>query len=93
VAKLVSNVQIAGVLYGPDGEQPDREVSKQITNPNAWEGGELPDFEDSHDYPEGDPSKDWTAKQLQSWAVAHTVDVGGAKSKGDLLKALGINES
>lgn len=35
--QLKANVWVDGVLYGPDGEKPNAEVSKQITNEKAWE--------------------------------------------------------
>jgi len=35
--KLARNVNVNGVLYGPDGETPSKEIADQITNPKAWE--------------------------------------------------------
>jgi len=39
-------------------------------------------------FPDGDPSGEWTAKQLKAWAKAHDVDLGGATRKDDILAAL-----
>jgi hypothetical protein len=36
--ELKANVYVDGVLYGPDGEKPDAEVSKRIVNEAAWKG-------------------------------------------------------
>jgi hypothetical protein len=33
---LVANVWVDGVLYGPAGKKPDKDVAEQITNPKAW---------------------------------------------------------
>lgn len=41
MAKLVRGVWVSGQHYGPD-RQPDDDVARQITNPLAWEGGEVP---------------------------------------------------
>jgi hypothetical protein len=34
--KLIANVYVDGTLYGPDGEEPSKEVAEQISNPAAW---------------------------------------------------------
>ncbi len=36
-------------------------------------------------FPEGAPVEAWTVKQLTAWAKAHEVDLGGAKSKPEIL--------
>lgn len=47
------------------------------------------DASSDRQWPEdGDPSGDWTAKQLKAWAKAHDVDLGGATRKDDILDAL-----
>jgi hypothetical protein len=38
--------------------------------------------------PDGDPSTDWTVPQLQAYAKQHERDLGGARTKGDILTAL-----
>lgn len=38
-------MHVAGVAYGPGDEVPS-EVARRITNPNAWEGGVPPSFDD-----------------------------------------------
>lgn len=38
--------------------------------------------------PEGAPSTDWTAAQLKAYAEKHEVDLGSAKSKPELVKAI-----
>lgn len=40
--RLASYVHVGGKRYGPDDPIPD-DVARRITNPNAWEGGRLPD--------------------------------------------------
>jgi hypothetical protein len=40
-------------------------------------------------YPLGDPSTDWKAEQLETFATFHGVDLSGRKgSKADMVKAL-----
>jgi hypothetical protein len=41
MARLVRGVWVGGQHYGAD-RQPDDDVARQITNPAAWEGGEVP---------------------------------------------------
>jgi len=43
---------------------------------------------ESDEVPEGDPSDAWTVKQLKAYADAKGVDLGDAKSKGDVLAAV-----
>jgi hypothetical protein len=36
--KLIANVHVDGVVYGPDGEQDvPKDVADRIDNPNAWD--------------------------------------------------------
>lgn len=44
MAKLVRTVRIGGQAYGPahGSAEPPEEVARQITNPLAWENGEVP---------------------------------------------------
>ncbi|MER7167038.1 hypothetical protein ABT336_13350 [Micromonospora sp. NPDC000207] len=58
--RLAAYVHVGGRRYGPGDVVPD-EVAAQITNPKAWEGGELPTFvkdgadaDDDSDPPEGE---------------------------------------
>lgn len=39
--KLAAYVHVSGQVLAP-GDVPDAEVATRITNPKAWEGGELP---------------------------------------------------
>jgi len=43
--KLAVYVHVDGQAYGPGDEVPT-DVAKRITNPDAWEGGEVPVFEE-----------------------------------------------
>lgn len=38
--------------------------------------------------PDGDPSLEWTTKQLTAYAEGHDIDLGKAKSKPDILGAI-----
>lgn len=40
------------------------------------------------DYPEGDPSTEWTGKQLKAYAAAHNIDLGSATNKAAVLEAI-----
>lgn len=46
------------------------------------------DADASAEVPEGDPSETWTVKQLKAFADAKGIDLGDAKSKGDVLAAV-----
>jgi hypothetical protein len=46
--RLKAFVHVAGTVYGPDDDVPP-EVAVRITNPNAWEGGVPPSFDDEDD--------------------------------------------
>lgn len=41
--------------------------------------------ETTTDVPEGSPAESWTVPQLTAWAKAHDVDLGGAKTKADIV--------
>lgn len=43
MSKLASYVFVDGQPYGPNDDVP-ADIARRITNPNAWEGGEVPDF-------------------------------------------------
>lgn len=43
---------------------------------------------ESDEAPDGDPSDAWTVKQLKAYADAKGIDLGDAKSKGDVLAAV-----
>lgn len=40
------------------------------------------------DFPEGDPAESWKGAQLAAYAKAHDVDLAGATTKADMLKAI-----
>lgn len=40
------------------------------------------------EFPEGDPSEAWTAKQLKAFAANAGVDLGDAKTKPEILERL-----
>lgn len=46
--RLARRIYASGQWYGPDDEVP-AEVARAITNPKAWEGGQLPTFADMAD--------------------------------------------
>ncbi|HEY1177860.1 MAG TPA: hypothetical protein VGF17_17020 [Phytomonospora sp.] len=87
---LTANVYVDGVLYGPAGEQPSAEVAKAIVNPKAWDGSDADSAPagDAPAYPEGDPSEDWTGKQLDAYAADKNVDLAGASTKADKVAAI-----
>lgn len=53
MAKLARGVWVAGQHYGPDSVLSD-DVARQITNPLAWENGEVP-------FPAEEPAGDSSA--------------------------------
>ena len=43
------------------------------------------DDDNATEVPEGDPAETWTVKQLKAYADAKGIDLGDAKSKGEVL--------
>lgn len=82
--KLTSNVWVNGTLHLA-GSSPEKDVADQITNPNAWSAE---DEAEGPRYPEGDPSEQWTGKQLDAYGEDHQVDVSGFGKKADKLAAI-----
>lgn len=46
--RLASTVVVDGRAYGPKDPVPDR-IARKIRNPKAWEGGNVPHFDDDAD--------------------------------------------
>jgi len=46
------------------------------------------DSSESVTVPEGDPSDDWTVKQLDAYAADHGIDLSGASNKTEKLEAI-----
>lgn len=40
------------------------------------------------DIPDGKPEEKWTVDQLKAYAEKHELDLGSAKNKGEILKAV-----
>lgn len=64
---------------------PDKEI-KRLLEGEFIESDGVEDEADS--LPDGDPSDEWTVKQLRAYAKAFDVDLGKATSKPDILAAL-----
>lgn len=81
----------APVVFGPSDEVPEWAYG-QISNPKAWVGGEAPEVESANvaDFPEGEPSTDWSGKQLAAYAAAQEppVDVSVATNKAGMVEIL-----
>lgn len=43
---------------------------------------------ESRSLPEGEPSTDWTSKQLDAYALERSIDLAGAKSKPEKVAAI-----
>lgn len=87
-SQLAAYVFVDNEWFGPDSDVP-ADAAKQITNPKAWEGGNAPDAEpDGPAYPDGEPSEDWTGKQLDAYAADKTVDLAGASTKAEKVAAI-----
>lgn len=61
-------------------------------NPEAPEVGETDEVEDGTagsevELPAGEPSEEWSNKQLDAYADAHGIDIKAAKNKADKLAA------
>lgn len=44
--------------------------------------------EDENSFPDGDPSDEWTVKQLRAYAQEQGIDLGKATAKPDIIAAL-----
>lgn len=55
------------------------------TEPEAVHEEGIPDDEDA---PEEYPSESWKNADIEAWAEAHEVDLGGATKKADMLAAI-----
>lgn len=64
-------------------EQIDRLVDRGLI-----EAVDVSEGEDAVDVPEGEPSEEWTGKQLDAYAAAKGVDLGSAKNKAEKVAAL-----
>lgn len=53
-------------------------------------GGKWKPVDAAVEIPEGDPAASWKVPQLKAYAVEHDIDLGDAKSKPDILAALGV---
>ncbi len=91
MATLAAFVHVTGKdgrteWFGPDDTVP-KWAADQISNPSAWAGASEVG---QSDYPEGDPSEDWTHAQLDAYAEAQepAVDVSGATNKAEKVAAL-----
>lgn len=93
--KLTANVYVDGVLYGPAGKSPSKDVAEQITNPKAWSG--KADAEDSGSSGSGSgsgngiPPKGGAGSGVDAWkAYAGKLDVKVADdaSRDDVIAAI-----
>ncbi|MFJ4038207.1 hypothetical protein ACIPVB_08965 [Microbacterium sp. NPDC090007] len=50
--------------------------------------GWVPDVVVASEIPEGTPSVDWTAKELDAYAADRGIDLGGATKKADKVAAI-----
>lgn len=76
----------------------DVEIEGEVQRvPKTWLGTDLlpagtakagSGSDDEVTIPEGDPSDSWTNKQLDAYAAAHEIDLGGAGNKADKLEAI-----
>jgi hypothetical protein len=64
-------------VFGPDDEVP-ADLAKLITNPKVWAETDA----------EGEPSEAWTVAQLKAYADEHSIDLGDATKKADILAAI-----
>lgn len=89
---LKAGVFVDGSFH-PAGSEPPKAVAEQITNPKAWGKSVKDDPAPSTpapagDFPEGEPSEEWTGKQLDAYAASKSVDLGAAKNKADKVAAI-----
>lgn len=94
--RLTRTVYIDGVAYGPASVIP-ADVAKRITNPTVWvdddsEGAPDPGVQSpppAAARADGEPpSDDWTVKELRDYAKAHSITLGAAKAKPEILEVI-----
>lgn len=86
--KLIANVYVDGVLYGPAGKSPSKDVAEQITNPKAWSG--KADAEGSGSGSDI-PPKGGAGSGVDAWkayAAKLDVEVADDASRDDVIAAL-----
>lgn len=71
---------------GVAAEQLDRLVDRGLIE--AVEVADASDDSEAVSIPEGDPSEEWTAKQLDAYAAAKGIDLGSGKNKAEKAAAL-----
>lgn len=84
MAKLIGNVYVGGEWYGPDYGNADAvpdDVAAEITNPGAWEGGEVPESGPK-------PLDKRTVKELRDMAAEAGIEVPEGAKKADLVALL-----
>lgn len=86
--ELSANVYVDGVLYGPAGESPPKDVAERITNPKAWAGTVDAD-DDSGEA--GIPPKGGAGSGKDAWkayADSLGVAVDDEASRDDIVAAI-----
>ncbi|MBO3663729.1 hypothetical protein [Microbacterium stercoris] len=79
------------VPQGVAEEQLERLVGRglieavEVEEPSA---AETAPTQETVEIPEGDPSEEWTAKQLDAYAAAKGIDLGSGKNKAEKLAAI-----
>lgn len=90
MAKITTPVKgytgkVAGVSF-VDGEGETTEASAIAYF--GRHGYEIEQTEKPVDIPEGKPSTEWKADQLKAYASEHSIDLGAAKSKPEIVEAI-----
>lgn len=90
MAKITTPVKgftgtVVGVTFSDGQGETENEAALAYF---ARHGYTVESTEKAVEIPEGAPSTDWTGAQLKAYAEKHEVDLGSAKTKPELVKAI-----
>jgi len=77
----------------PLGSFPKAWVGTDLLPAGAKKAGKASSSSEKVEIPEGDPTEDWTNAQLDAFAKAENIDLGGASNTADRLAAIDKSKS
>lgn len=96
--KVIGGVAVVRLLDGSerylyknarfDAAGADAASVEHLTSVGLIEPVPVAPSEDESAFPEGDPSEEWSGKQLDAYAAAKGIELGSAKTKAEKVAAL-----
>lgn len=81
--KLNTSVLIGDKIYPRDSEI-SKELAKEVDDKSVFDDSDV----DAADFPEGEPSTDWTGAQLDAYADSKSFDISAAKNKQEKVDSI-----